>query len=163
MEPFSHFAVTSPSGGDVFLESRLLCLPDHLLPHSAVIAHGARSAVVREQTGYRAAVSLAREHIIIAKMHARGLRNVFAVIKEISRNGPFSPFFTLSRRASRCPTTAMESRDVGKKREMINESECHDASFSTMQSEEEGHVLIQDSRSLYCLRKLNLGFARVRR
>lgn len=80
-----------------------------------------RSAVVREQTGYRTSVSLSREHLIIAKMHARGLHNVFADIKDILARRPLLSFSAPFRRASWHSTITAESRDE-KKREKMNES-----------------------------------------
>lgn len=75
-DPF--LALRSPLHPEGVSSSTLAPCP----PHPSLIlqprnSRGTRSAVVREQTGYRAAVSLGREHLIIAKMHARGLHNVF--------------------------------------------------------------------------------------
>jgi len=88
----SRLAVTFSSGGDVFLDSRPLSSRP-LFTVQPRNSRRARSAVVREQTGYRAAVSVGREHLIIAKMHARSLHNVFANIKDVSAR---RPFFSLS-------------------------------------------------------------------
>lgn len=120
-----------------------LCLPGHLLHTQPRNSHEARSAVVREQTGYRTTVSLGREHLIIAKMHERDLRNVF--VRHTRHLGatvpPSSPFCRHGTRLRWKP----EMRKKKKWKPHKN------TSFSTMQSEKEGHVRIQNSRSLYLL------------
>lgn len=81
---------------------------------SRVIAAGrARSAVVREQTGYRARlVSLdAGAHLIIVKIHARDLHCVFAGIKDVSR---FSPLPLPPSRAVVCVTALDHRRTQGR-------------------------------------------------
>lgn len=115
MGPRFSFAVSSSSGG-IFpgrVATLLILLPfaRRALPRNN---RGARSAVVREQTGYRAVRILGcRAHLIIVKIHARDLHSVFADIKDVSRG----PLLSLSLHLSHvdvCVTALDDRRTYGR-------------------------------------------------